>query len=839
MLDKEEAQRFLRIIHAESNLIEIRAFGNNLPARTAWFKPSQEAEILSWLEKYSDRNLSHGVASRKDETGAVDFTNWIWADHDNPAGVNPKILIQQIFLGFPFPPTLIVKSSPHKGKLHLYWRLREPCDDPERFKEVSRALSKAIGGDKTINVKWVLRIPGTRNYKYDDPTIIAKLAKYVPEVRISLDEIEKLLGLSNRIKSIIATGDSSQHDSRSERDFSVFLALASEGISTETVKVIFNHLPVGDKHRERGNDTYFDFSWDKAKKELGVQEGESIPTPVAGLVLKGNAIWAVDSEGLPSRPLMNGWFDPNRILVTDNGEIIEGTLYTPTREVPLAIDRKAFVDGQSLRKAIPVFDINWIGNTKQTWAFLQWVNARAREKAKEKEIRVKATSTIGFHGALFVAPNGAFDAKGPVEDPKIVYYDAGRVHPPIEIVAPTNQNQVKATLELLAKNLMIVNKPEITWPMLAWYLSAMAKPFLGDRGFPILGVFGTQGSGKTSTIRHIFQRIVGYKNYWGQDAKTTSYVLKVVVGSTNCIPVHLAELRSDTLGSKGMSAIIRLLQLAYDASSDSRGRPDQTTIEYNLTAPIAVDGEEPINLVDASINERTYPLGFKPDNISSLESREAFYALRSADLNILAYPIIQTVLGMQYPEMEKAALEVIKQLGNRTPFRIARNIAFLQFGFEIARTLAERYKVELPEDFMGMDVIASHVDNSVNPAGRVTLAVDEFVEFVLNAVLLGDADFVYTHDKKSNVLFFHLATAYNAYAQWKARQHQTPFTKAALVRQLKERMGDIPSPDKYVVCANVTKTIDGSPVRVYGIAVDQAAEIMDVASELSTFTVRI
>ncbi|MGF6966755.1 putative DNA primase/helicase [Paraburkholderia sp. WC7.3g] len=67
----------------------------------------------------------------------------------------------------PVMPHCIVKSSP--GHYHAYWRVKDlPC---EKFAELQKALAHKFGSDPSVcDLPRVMRVPGTRNWKYGQPT---------------------------------------------------------------------------------------------------------------------------------------------------------------------------------------------------------------------------------------------------------------------------------------------------------------------------------------------------------------------------------------------------------------------------------------------------------------------------------------------------------------------------------------------------------------------------------------------------------------------------------------------------------------------------------------------
>tara|TARA_R100001594_G_scaffold21841_1_gene42260 strand:+ start:27041 stop:28924 length:1884 start_codon:yes stop_codon:yes gene_type:complete len=92
-------------------------------------------------------------------------SNWLWADLDE---VNPYEIDLQ--------PTIAWQSSP--GRYQALWQL-EASMSVETLERTNQLLTYKIGADKGgWSVTKVLRIPGTKNYKYED----------IPEVKLLWDD---------------------------------------------------------------------------------------------------------------------------------------------------------------------------------------------------------------------------------------------------------------------------------------------------------------------------------------------------------------------------------------------------------------------------------------------------------------------------------------------------------------------------------------------------------------------------------------------------------------------------------------------------------------------------
>jgi hypothetical protein len=132
----------------------------------SWRWPAQAEDAADYLLEQSQagRDAYFGVhlfrrpSSRKAENAAE--VQALWVDGDGARVPNdwPQ-------------PTAVVESSP--GRHHYYWRLTRPIA-PEEAAQLNKRLCYGMGGDKG---KWglgtVLRVPGTRNYKRERPTLVA------------------------------------------------------------------------------------------------------------------------------------------------------------------------------------------------------------------------------------------------------------------------------------------------------------------------------------------------------------------------------------------------------------------------------------------------------------------------------------------------------------------------------------------------------------------------------------------------------------------------------------------------------------------------------------------
>jgi hypothetical protein len=288
--------------------------------------------------KQEHTNLFFGICPRLGDKGRYDLA-WqvrtvraLWADIDNTTV--DEALARVAEAGLP-PPTIVVNSG---NGVHLYWLLDEPfqIDDvgeppaveiewtqtplgnrPRKYivedgarvyldqrRHVSRlsakaehiqdclaGIAKAIGGDHTIDLSRLLRLPGTFNRKDERngrPPLRCVLVECDESRRYSLSSFEHrkspspdtersrkiaIMPLPKPRKPSAATGDKlaelvaassiAKAGMRSEADFALCCYAIKHGVAKDEVWSLVQNIG---KFSERGQ-RYFDLTWDNAEYE--------------------------------------------------------------------------------------------------------------------------------------------------------------------------------------------------------------------------------------------------------------------------------------------------------------------------------------------------------------------------------------------------------------------------------------------------------------------------------------------------------------------------------------------------------------------------------------------
>ena len=185
--DSTDALRLARHIWVGTGYGAVCSLDRNQaePQMTTRYAASQQAEWLIGQAFQQDADgrdaylCAHLLTdTRRVKANAVPAIWALWSDID--AGLVPTS----------YPPTALVASSP--GRHHGYWRLARPVT-PEQAEELNWRIAHANGHDMSgWDLTQLLRIPGTRNHKYD-PAPTVRLVYCRDDAPYDPDELDHLL----------------------------------------------------------------------------------------------------------------------------------------------------------------------------------------------------------------------------------------------------------------------------------------------------------------------------------------------------------------------------------------------------------------------------------------------------------------------------------------------------------------------------------------------------------------------------------------------------------------------------------------------------------------------
>lgn len=822
--------------------------GNRGPGKTFFARSVEQFLSLIDEKDNGNRHIWFGVGLRKKPTGRKEDVSrlnalFVDSDDDKHEGNHAKAYtaIQQLIL----PPSIIVDTG---YGYHGYWLL-ESSISPVVAERALQALRKQTQGDSVCEANRCLRVPGTYNVKRGGRVpcrIVRERYDLVYKVRDLLAAAE----VSDKIRKGILSASTQGYPSRSERDWGAVTALGRLGMSKEAIKIVFHEQPVGDKVREDG-DRYLNRTIDKAFESIVRVDGGGISAQF--LFIENHDRYFL--RGRDEKPVMVSTFtiDPLRLYKDSEGgpdAFVVNIQASGQTWKNVVLPKKAFHNAAELRRALTSVYWQWTGSDNQVALLLPYLVSRWEAKGYPM---AEMTSTVGRHGDVWVWPEGAISLEGELDSlaSPVVYVPTGREAPHVTYDLTVPEEEYRELIKFVGERITRINEPECIWPILGWFFATPFKPLLDTRyiRFPSLNIYGSRGSGKTATLNKLMLPLFGHaEGGHSHDCSTTHFVLMALMSGSNAVPIYLTEFRRSTLSDRDFRSLKRVLLQAYDVGWDSRGRADQTTVKYKLSAPIIIDGEDALR--DPAILQRTVVVLLDP--ITILEDTEAYrifteLSAESKELYKFAGRYIQHTLRWTAVEAEadwlKSFDEVHEAMPKGLPDRVIRNLSVAWFGIQRCVEYFDRWGVQLPQP--EVSVLTPSLEGVVNiAAGRTSMHLDEFVTDMIVEVALQrvTAPFNYKYIKKDNILWIHLSSAYKWWERDLRSRGLAPISKAAIKQELKQSDSELKdSPAQYIILPKAHNIV-GKTEWMHGIMLDRClAAGLDIppAMDFNSITVRV
>ena len=297
---------------------------------------------------------------------------------------------------------------------------------------------------------------------------------------------------------------------------------------------------------------------------------------------------------------------------------------------------------------------------------------------------------------VFVSTDGAVDANGaPVED--IVQLEKYRsIDSDILNAAPL----IKEQLQTLGELLMTYNEPAKTVSILAWVAGCFLKEHLRSHGikFPHLMLIGEAGSGKSNTLERVIMPVFSRTKVIAA-GQTTAFTMMKEAASSNTIPQALDEFKPSKISKYTLDPLYNHFRNSYDGHAGIRGRADQTTVSYELLAPLVVAGEESAD--ETAIRERSIELLFSKKDLKPVEYRKAFQQLSGkADLlGSLGRSLLCVALKTTSAEVCAWHEEGLGCFAKELPSRVVNNLACMYAGLNLVEKLCAELGLSWQEVF--------------------------------------------------------------------------------------------------------------------------------------------
>ena len=240
--------------------------------------------------------------------------------------------------------------------------------------------------------------------------------------------------------------------------------------------------------------------------------------------------------------------------------------------------------------------------------------------------------------------------------------------------------------------LMNYNEPAKTISVLAWMAGCFIKEHLRSRDvkFPHLMLIGEAGSGKSTTVERVVLPVFSRTKIIAA-GQVTAFTLMKDSASSNLIPQALDEFKPSKIDRIRLDTLYNHFRNSYDGHEGVRGRADQSTVSYELLAPLIVAGEESAD--EAAIRERSIELLFSKKDLKSAEHRKAFQTLSASTslLGSLGRSLLETALHTPPKEAYGWHQEGLGRFTKELPSRVVNNLACCYAGLCLLEKLCGEF----------------------------------------------------------------------------------------------------------------------------------------------------
>lgn len=379
---------------------------------------------------------------------------------------------------------------------------------------------------------------------------------------------------------------------------------------------------------------------------------------------------------------------------------MDGTTVAPAWVVPPGAwgGKRAFI------AHFPTTEMQWGGADEEVQGVLETLT---KEGGLRKVPNVRSVTAIGRHdmpdgSPRFVLPSGTMSKEGWMAEPDLVYLPDGGSN--LQHRLPEGNTDLDAGRDTLAKawiDLFSVQDTNAIVPMVAWSLATYFAPMIRSRlrGFPLLNVAATMGSGKTSLVASILWPLfVGVTAGEPLACTSTLFAYTRDFSSTNSLFLILDEYKPADMQDRSADVLHRLLRRLYAGDTETRGRQDQDVNVYYLRACVALLGEVRLDH-DPALSERSIYVPLSKNWVeTNVAGREAFKRLARLPLFLVAPFLQRWSLCLDGEAMlEAARVEADAALvGMSLAERVRNNLTTMVFGLGLLRALATEVGMPLP-----------------------------------------------------------------------------------------------------------------------------------------------
>jgi len=529
-----------------------------------------------------------------------------------------------------------------------------------------------------------------------------------------------------------------------------------------------------------------------------------------GIGLKGEVHEDTDHYYLLGRrgepiPISTFQVEPLRRITTEEGDLIDADVTTTSGRVYRGVrfSREVWQSKRNLLRLLKSTDMLWTGSDDNVQGVLKLISERSVPI-------LRGVTNLGYAEidgqALWVVPESVvwLNQTAPAQrevtplqaesslPQDVTFVSSGDVlHQRLRPLMPVAPDIEAATAAVVLPKLLELNTPEVILPILGWFFAAPLKPRIHSAlgHFPILCVWGTQGSGKSSIIMEVFWPLMGVRSAEPFSATETEFALIKLLSSTNSIPVFIDEYKPFDMPRHRRNTLHRYMRRLYTGEAESRGRADQSVVSYRLHAPLCLAGET--RPIESALVERIITANPSKDTLPhNPHFIQAFQKLKTVDLGLLTRGLIRHLLSRDTEADLALARQVVERAlaGREVPLRMRDNLIATVCGLIHFKGYAASLSVSIPE-FDVSALITSQRDDLLESGGSaVKTGLDLFLEILSTLAVTGSIECNRQYTYSSGHLALHVASCHAAYAEHCRRisYEGEVLDKKALVRQLQE-----------------------------------------------------
>jgi hypothetical protein len=456
-------------------------------------------------------------------------------------------------------------------------------------------------------------------------------------------------------------------------------------------------------------------------------------------------------------PLTNFVMKPVEMIVSEEETQITADLVTVKKEV----FRQTFMttDFNNLQKFKNILNKRTIAlSYTGSEGDLELLKGYIHELDWVRKTGVKALGLYELDGRwVYVSAEGAVEAGGRTVSDVVQLERHRGIKSGILSCEPITPQQLKE----LGKALLAYNEPAKTVAVLAWCAGCFIKEHLKSLKvkYPHLFLIGEQGSGKSNTLERVILPVFS-RTKVNAATQVTAFTLMKDSASSRLIPQPLDEFKPSKMDKYKLNALYNHMRDSYDGHEGVRGRADQSSVVYELLAPLIVAGEESPD--EPAIRERSIELLFSRKDLKPADCRRAFNRLcaMATVLGSLGRGLLEAALGATQAEVEKWYTEGKAAFSDALPSRIVANLACCVAGLRLVERLcgmsslswAQVFGISLDECCRCLGYAASEylLDGNVLNKG----ILEQSLEIMVRMGLDDQCEWTYLKDKSQIAIRF-------------------------------------------------------------------------------------